>query len=237
VLREGDAFRRIADLALSSNMSLSEASLRVLTGAYAERVSAILAGTKGLDYVAIYTFVDLLSRIAILVLLFLVGLETNIREMKRVGQTALWVALIGVLIPMVLGLGTMKLLHPDSALARDLFIGGILTATSVGITARVLRDFKRDKTEEARVILGAAVLDDLLSLIVLAVVSALALTGTISVWGLSWTTAKAALFLAGSLSIGLWITPWAARRLAGHPSGISRHRRRFCCRSDLERGR
>jgi Kef-type K+ transport system membrane component KefB len=215
VLREGDALRRIADLALSSNVSLSEAALRLLpAGSHAERISAILAGTKGLDYVAVYSFVDLLSRIAILVLLFLVGLETNIGEMKRVGRTALSVAVIGVLAPMTLGLGTMKVLHPDSALARDLFIGGILTATSVGITARVLRDLRRDTTDEARVILGAAVLDDVLSLIVLAVVSALAVTGTVSVWSIGWTTAKAALFLGGSLSIGIWITPRVARKLA-----------------------
>ncbi len=162
----------------------------------------------------VYSFVDLLSRIAILVLLFLVGLETNIREMKRVGQTAFFVAVIGVVAPMALGLGTMKFLHPDSGLARDLFIGGILTATSVGITARVLRDLRRDTTDEARVILGAAVLDDVLSLIVLAVVSALAVTGTVNVGSMSWTTAKAALFLGGSLSIGIWVTPWVARRLA-----------------------
>jgi Kef-type K+ transport system membrane component KefB len=216
VLREGDGLRKIADLALSSNVSLSEAALRLLPGgSQAERVSAILAGGKGLDYVAVYSFLDLLSRIAIIVLLFLVGLETNIREIKRVGRTAFSVAVIGVLAPMALGLSTMKFLHPDSALARDLFIGGILTATSVGITARVLRDLRRDTTEEARVILGAAVLDDVLSLIVLAVVSALALTGTVSVWSIGWTTAKAALFLGGSLSIGIWITPWVARKLAG----------------------
>jgi Kef-type K+ transport system membrane component KefB len=216
VMREGDTLRRIAELALSSNVSLSEAALRILpAGSQAERVSAILAATKGLDYVAVYSFVDLLSRIAILVLLFLVGLETNIREMKRVGQTAFAVAVIGVLAPMVLGLGTMKLLHPGSELARDLFMGGILTATSVGITARVLRDLGQDSREEAHVILGAAVLDDVLSLIVLAVVSALALTGAINVWSIGWTTAKAALFLGGALSVGIWITPWVARRLAG----------------------
>jgi len=128
----------------SSNVSLSWAALRLLpAGSHAERVSAILGGAKGLDYVAVYSFVDLLSRIAILVLLFLVGLETNIREMKRVGQTAFFVVVIGVVAPMALGLGMMKFLHPDSGLARDLFIGGILTATSVGITARVLRDLRR----------------------------------------------------------------------------------------------
>ena len=215
VLREGDALRRIADLALSSNVSLSEAALKVLPlGAQADRVSAVLAGANGLDYVAVYSFVDLVSRIAILVLLFLVGLETSVLKMKRVGHVAFSVAVIGMLAPMFLGLVTMRLLHPDSGLARDLFIGGILTATSVGITARVLRDLRRETTDEARVILGAAIIDDVLSLILLAVVSALALTGSVSVWNIGWTTAKAALFLVGSFSIGIWITPWIARWLA-----------------------
>ncbi len=215
VLREGEGLRQIANLALSSSLSLSQAALRILPpGPDAVRVSGLLGGAQGIDYIAVYTFIDLLARIAILVLLFLVGLETSLREMKRVGGAAFRVALIGVVLPMVLGLETMRLLHPASDLARDLFIGGILTATSVGITARVLRDLRQDTTGEARVILGAAVLDDVLSLIVLAVVSALAVTGTVNLWQIGWTSAKAALFLAGSLSIGIWISPWAIRRLA-----------------------
>jgi Kef-type K+ transport system membrane component KefB len=214
VLREGDNLRSIADLALSSNLTVSQAALKLLpSGHHAERVAAILAGAESIDYMTVYSFVDLLSRLAVLVLLFLVGLETSLAEMKRVGRTALFVALIGIGVPMALGLVTMKLLHPDSILARDLFIGGILTATSVGITARVLRDLGQESREEARVILGAAVLDDVLSLIVLAVVSGLALTGAISIAGIAWTSAKAALFLAGSLSAGIWITPLIVRRL------------------------
>lgn len=215
VLREGDNLRKIANLALSSNLSLSQAALRLMSeGTHAQRIADILSGTKGLDYVAAYSFVDLLSRIAILVLLFLVGLETSVSEMKRVGRTAFYVAVIGVVAPMTLGIVTMRLLHPDSVLARDLFVGGILTATSVGITARVLRDLRQESRDEARVILGAAVLDDVLSLIVLAVVSGLVLTGTISIWSIGWTTARATLFLVGSFSVGMWITPWFARRLA-----------------------
>jgi Kef-type K+ transport system membrane component KefB len=216
VLREGDNLRKIANLALSSNLSLSQAALRLMPeGTHAQRIADILSGAKGLDYVAAYSFVDLLSRIAILVLLFLVGLETSVTEMKRVGRTAFYVAVIGVVAPMVLGIVTMRILHPDSVLARDLFVGGILTATSVGITARVLRDLRQESRDEARVILGAAVLDDVLSLIVLAVVSGLVLTGTISIWSIGWTTARATLFLVSSFSVGIWITPWFARRLAG----------------------
>jgi Kef-type K+ transport system membrane component KefB len=89
VLREGENLRKIADLALSSNVTLSEAALKLLpAGAHTQRIADILSGAKGLDFVAVYSFVDLVSRIAILVLLFLVGLETDISEMKP--QSAQW---------------------------------------------------------------------------------------------------------------------------------------------------
>jgi Kef-type K+ transport system membrane component KefB len=134
--------------------------------------------------------------------------------MRRVGKHASYVAVLGIILPMLLGMGSMKILHPAGTLAADLFIGGILTATSVGITARVLRDLGRDDTEEARVILGAAVIDDVLCLIILAVVSGLAVTGTISVASIAITTGKASLFLVASLGIGIWLMPKLVRRLA-----------------------
>jgi len=68
-----------------------------------ERVAAALASVHGVDFISVYTFVDLLSRIAILILLFLVGLETSLVEMKRIGKTALVVAVIGIFVPMGLG--------------------------------------------------------------------------------------------------------------------------------------
>jgi Kef-type K+ transport system membrane component KefB len=215
VLREGNALWRIADLALLSKVSLSDAALTILPpGDHAQRIANLLVGAEGLDYVDVFLFVDLLSRIAIVVLLFLVGLETSLGEMKRVGKTALSVAVVGVLVPLGMGLATMKLLHPDSVWGRDLFVGGILTATSVGITARVLRDLGQQDREEARVILGAAVLDDVLSLLVLAVVTDLAVTGTVSLRSVGWSAFKSTLFLTGSLLVGIWGTPKVVRRLA-----------------------
>ena len=157
-------------------------------------MAQLLSGPQGQTYITVYAFIDIISRLAILVLLFMVGLEISLVEMQRVGKYATYVAVLGIVLPMVLGMGVMKLLHPNNPLAVDLFVGGILTATSVGITARVLRDIGRDTTEEARIILGAAVIDDVLCLIVLAVVSGLAVTGTISVASIAVTTGKAALF-------------------------------------------
>ena len=215
VLREGDNLSKIASTALTGPYNLGEAALKVLgPGAHAEYLAQLLSGPDGQTYITIYAFIDIISRLAILVLLFMVGLEISLVEMKRVGKYATYVAVLGIVVPMALGMGVMKLLHPDNPLAVDLFVGGILTATSVGITARVLRDLGRENTEEARIILGAAVIDDVLCLIVLAVVSGLAVTGTISVASIAATTGKAALFLVASLGIGIWLTPKLVRRLA-----------------------
>src|SRR5262249_20946829 len=95
-----------------------------------------------------------------------------------------------------------------------LFIGGILTATSVGITARVLRDLGQTNRLESRIILGAAVIDDVLGLLVLAVVTALVLHGSVSIGSIFGITAKAIVFLVASIGIGLWVTPRVVRRLA-----------------------
>jgi len=214
VLREGDKLSHIASSALTGPYSLGEAASKILPpGPHTELIANLLSGPQGQSYISIYAFIDVVSRLAILVLLFVVGLEISLVEMKRVGKYASYVAVVGIVLPMLLGMGTMKLLHPSSELARDLFIGGILTATSVGITARVLRDLGRENTEEARVILGAAVIDDVLCLIVLAVVSGLAVTGRISIVSIAKTTGKAALFLVASLGIGIWLTPKLVRRL------------------------
>jgi Kef-type K+ transport system membrane component KefB len=217
VLREGDTLARISSLALGSNYNLGEATQHILPpGPHTDVLVQLLSGPQGQTYLSVYTFIDVISRLAILVLLFLVGLEVSLVEMQRVGKYATYVALLGIVFPMVLGMAVMKLLHPDNALAADLFIGGILTATSVGITARVLRDIGRENTEEARIILGAAVIDDVLCLIVLAVVSSLAVTGKISVSAIALITGKATLFLVVSLGIGIWIIPRLVRRIAGY---------------------
>ncbi len=110
-----------------------------------------------------------LSRIGVILLLFEVGLETSVAEMRKVGLSALLVAVIGVILPIVLGWGCGIALLPDSHWTVHMFMGATLCATSVGITARVLRDLGRSTTKESRIILGAAVIDDVLGLVVLAV--------------------------------------------------------------------
>ena len=217
VLREGDNLSRIASIALTGPYNLGEAAIKVLpAGPHTQLLAQLLSGPHGQTYITVYAFIDIVSRLAILILLFLVGLEISLVEMKRVGKYASYVAVLGIILPMALGMGVMKLIRPDNSLAADLFIGGILTATSVGITARVLRDIGRDTTEEARIILGAAVIDDVLCLIVLAVVSGLAVTGTISVASIAVITGKAAVFLVASLGVGILLVPRLVRGLASY---------------------
>src|SRR2546422_5741675 len=134
--------------------------------------------------------------------------------MRRVGRTALVVAALGVVVPFLLGFGAMALLQPEASLGMHLFISGILTATSVGITARVLRDLGQTYRTEAKIILGAAAIDDVLGLLVLAVVSALVATGTIGWLRVAGVVTKSAGFFFRSGSLRVWVTPRGGERLA-----------------------
>ncbi len=214
VVREGDLARQIADYALRHAVSLVGAAQKLSPpGPGTARLVAALAGAAGPRAISVDLFVDQLSRLAVIFLLFLVGLETSVTEMRKVGQRSFLVALVGVVCPMALGLGAMALLMPGSTPAHDLFIGGILTATSVGITARVFHDLGVTRTTEARIVLGAAVVDDVLGLLVLAVVTALVVDGTVSFWGVLGITLKAVIFLFGSIAAGLWLTPRLVPRI------------------------
>ncbi len=114
------------------------------------------------------------AEIGVILLLFEVGLESNVDELLAVGRSAMLVALLGIVVPVVLGYGVSAFFLPEStAWYVHLFAGATLAATSVGITARVLKDLRKMDTKEARIILGAAVVDDVLGLVILAVISGL----------------------------------------------------------------
>lgn len=112
---------------------------------------------------------EILASIGVILLLFEVGLESTVREMLSVGVSSLIVAMLGVAVPFGLGFGVGLLLLPDAHFTSHLFIGATLCATSVGITARVLKDLGRSKQRESKIILGAAVIDDVLGLVILTV--------------------------------------------------------------------
>lgn len=146
------------------------------------------------------------AELGVMLLLFQVGLGSSLGDMAKVAPRAGAVAVLGVIFPSVLGVGVSRLLLPEASLAEHLFIGSTLCATSVGITASVLKDLDVLATEEAKVILGAAVIDDVLGLVVLAVVSAVATTGTASAGDIARIGGTAVAFVASAIAIGLWVT-------------------------------
>ena len=158
--------------------------------------------------------IDILSRMGVIILLFMVGLESNIKEMIKVGVPSLMVATVGVVAPFVLGFLTSKFFMPEASSNTHIFIGAALTATSVGITARVFKDLGKLKIPEAKIILGAAVLDDIMGLIVLAVVSGIIATGSLSLLGAGAITLKSILFLVGAIVVGTYGAKWMGKRIA-----------------------
>jgi Kef-type K+ transport system membrane component KefB len=142
------------------------------------------------------------SSLGVILLLFMVGLESSVAEMRQVGFRATLVALLGVFAPFLLGLGFGWWLLPDVGMPAHLFLAATLCATSVGITARVFKDLGRIQTPEAKVILGAAVIDDVLGLIILAVVVGIAQTGHVEAGNVARITGLSILFLGVVLIFG-----------------------------------
>ena len=159
--------------------------------------------------------IHLLAEVGVAILLFEIGLETDLKEMFRVGTSATVVAAVGVLAPFLLGFVYWLLVLPaigthapgitDSMVA--IFVGATLTATSVGITARVLADIDRMHTPEARVIIGAAVVDDVLGLVILAIVTGLAAGAAPTVVGIALKFAIAVGFLVVAVIVGRLVAP------------------------------
>lgn len=137
--------------------------------------------------------IKLLAEIGILLLLFEVGLETDIRKLMRTGRSSSIVAFGGFLIPFVLGFFLAHQLFDLSVLV-SLFIGGALTATSIGITIRVLTDLHQRNTREGQIVLGAAVLDDVLGVVLLALLYEFSIAGGITLANTSKVLAFIGLF-------------------------------------------
>jgi Kef-type K+ transport system membrane component KefB len=151
-------------------------------------------------------FMEYSSELALVLLLFLVGLESDMRELLKVGRNALSVAVAGVALPIALGIGACAALGFATGL-QSWFVGAMLAATSVGITARILDENGLLKTRSAEVILGAAVIDDVLGIMLLAVLASVVVTGEVAPLDLVWIIAKALLFFAGALLIGQKLMP------------------------------
>ncbi len=171
-----------------------------------------MIGIHALDGAAELVPIEFLAEFGVVLLLFEVGLESTLTEMRAVAPTSGLVAIIGVVAPMTLGYGVSLWLLPDAPFSLHLFIGATLCATSVGITARVLKDLHAMAQPETRVILGAAVIDDVLGLIVLAVVASIAEFGSMpGPMDLTIIIGLAAGFLIGALVLGAYVMPGVFR--------------------------
>src|SRR2546423_5326779 len=169
----------------------------------------MLAGFTAAESLKTDVVIGALAEIGVILLLFEVGLESNLEEMLEVGWSALLVAIVGTTATLFLGWGVAAYFLPQLPRVAHLFIAASLCATSVGITARVLRDMGKLATREARIILGAAITDDVLGLLILAVmVGAVKAVGTgspISLFSGILIAAKAVAFIAGAIIFGRFV--------------------------------
>jgi Kef-type K+ transport system membrane component KefB len=166
-----------------------------------ELVAGVVLGRSVLGLVDPQTDVwHLFAELGVVILLFEIGLETNLRQLLQVGGAAAVVALVGVALPFAFGYAVCRMLGFATLVA--VVAGATLTATSVGITARVLADLHRLQEPESHIILGAAVLDDVIGLVILAVVTGLTAGKTLTVFGVATTAAIAFGFLGGTLLVG-----------------------------------
>lgn len=151
--------------------------------------------------------VSVLAEMGVILLLFEIGLESDLKELIKVGPQAAVVAIVGVVTPFALGtLGLLAIFQ--MALVPAIFAGAALTATSIGITAKVLSELRQLSTREGQIIIGAAILDDILGIVVLAVVASLAKTGEVKLANVAVLIFSAAAFLIGTIVVGRLLAPF-----------------------------
>ena len=169
----------------------------------------ITEGEEGHDVLEVF------SELGVVFLLFMVGLETRVHDLTSVGKAAFLVAFMGVVVPFIVGFLYVKFLG-DGEFYHSMFMGAAMVATSVGITARVIKDMGLMDVKESRIIIGAAVIDDILGMIVLAIVSGMAKTGEIDFLDVIKVTVIAVAFVLIVLFLAGKIVPTIHRKWMDH---------------------
>ena len=183
--------------------SLAEDSLTI---SFLQSTAGLSAESAPSVFAAQSEVITLLSELGVIILLFEIGLESDLKELIRVGPIAAVVAVVGVVAPFVAG--TVGLVYIfNTPVIPAIFAGAALTATSIGITAKVLAELGQLSSEEGQIIIGAAVLDDILGIVVLAVVASLVKTGEIQISNIIYLVISAAVFLIGSILLGRLVSP------------------------------
>ena len=198
-------FLMLAILLLAARF-LSELAIRIgVPAVIGELVAGLIIGPSLLGLVSPDATMKLLAEIGIILLLFEVGMDTDVFRLAKAGFKPIVVAIAGVVFPFGLGYLVSHQLFGLSLLA-SLFIGGTLTATSIGITVRVLTDLQRRDTDEAQIVVGAAVLDDIVGVILLAFLYQFAVSGEMSLAATGKVGAYIVLFMV--------LSPFAAKFIA-----------------------
>jgi len=210
VLREGSRVFEVVNETLTG-MPIDEVATAIFGADKGREIAAIVTGPHGGQMMQVANAVDIFSRYGVIFLLFMVGLETHLDEMRQVGRDSIRVAVIGVLAPFALGFTAVRLLLPNMPIDSDLFVAATLGATSIGITANVLKETGRNKSREGHIILGAAVCDDILGLIILTIVSGIAVHGSIDFYQVILVVVVSSLFLTGAAMLGPTIVRFAAK--------------------------
>lgn len=205
VLREGGAIFSIMRDMLTGIPLQRAVNASINNTEYANQVMDALSSKQGIEYLKVGYVLDIFSRYGVMFLLFMVGLESSLTEMRKTGRQALQVALIGVIAPILLGFSAAHWLAPAASFHADLFVAATLSATSIGITARVLAELKKLQSREANTILGAAMIDDVLGLIILALVSSLVISNHLEWFVVLKVLVSALLFFALSFTLGPWL--------------------------------
>lgn len=181
-------------IALLGARLLSEAAARLgIPGVIGELAAGLVLGPSLLGWLSVDATLEVLAEIGIVLLLFEVGMDTDVYRLAKAGAKPMIVALAGFALPFVLGTA-VSLYGFGLPLVASLFIGGTLTATSIGITVRVLTELKRRSSDEAQIVIGAAVLDDILGVIALAFLYQFAAGGASSAAALGRVTVSIVLF-------------------------------------------
>ena len=219
VVREGRVLFDMIDLTFAG-LSMEEAAAEFFPDpVVAQKIVDIVQGPHGMQLLSIAHTADIFSRYGVIFLMFLVGLETSVEEMRNAGMPSLKVAVVGMVTPFALGLAVAWLVLPGQSVGAMLFIGATLGATSVGITARVLSELNVVHSQEALVILGAAIFDDVLGLVSLAIVSGIVISGSIQGAAIAQILGLSALFILAVMYAG----PYILRTLIAMMRGLQTH--------------
>ena len=212
LLREGPRIFEVVSQTLAG-APIDQVATSIFGVDKGQEIVRIISGPFGGQVMQVAQTVDVFSRYGVIFLLFMVGLETDLDELRSAGGDSIRVALIGVVLPVSLGFAAVELLQPDLSFSSNLFVAATLGATSIGITANVLTEMGRAQSKEGHIILGAAVCDDILGLIILAVVSGIVVSGSIDFAEVVTVIAVSSLFLAAAVALGPAIVRLAANML------------------------